>query len=757
MIPGGSAQFLSRAAACVFAVTAVGMLWQVFAHVTQPGDFVVKHLVLDDAVYYAVPARKFVDGLGYSFDGLHRTNGVQPLWAAIVTLLAFFVRDDLTLLRASAAVSGTTWLLAGVLLFRFLRPYGAFAGLAAIGFLTAGVEMRLGLSGMENGVQATLLMLLLHRWRDLEATSATDAAWRSRALRCGVLLALLCLNRVEFPVLAIPFGLRALVLRRRSEPWTQAAWSLRPLVLPAVLAVVAWGVTSRIYFGDWTPVSGSVKAHMTATTPDLPGFLPSYGHHVVQVLGISFLPSLMRGIDWSARALSLGADTAVGLTVGLFCLPLFTGLVPFLAGLRRGTARLASWPVVLLGLAAVVHLALVSKYLRMFTSYCTWYFAVDVLAVWALLGIALGSAKGRLARLACVPALLMILVTGAQRLVFGGAPPDYPLSATGSYVEAGRLAQRWLPPGRRLGAFNAGFISFHAKSHTVVNLDGLMNDGTYLREYFSKNRLPEYVHDTGLEYLVDCLPIHLWQSYDLGTTIRMPKDMRIVQCDPAEDGWLTCILATPEAGKHGANPAPSHPLAAFHWDAIVRGRHALVRTADLATLGPDREVVSTVLEPGSRAPLHLVADRAIARTALDVGGFAQLPPFDLDFGGKVALVAAEVPPGPQRRGSTILVRTYWRAEALGDGDRLEFGLLVGSEGTGSGPEAQWHAPAHGTLPATAWPRGAVIAHTFAVRIPDDARGPLAVAIAVKNGGAALPAATRGDGPVRIGAIEVAAR
>jgi hypothetical protein len=265
------------------------------------------------------------------------------------------------------------------------------------------------------------------------------------------------------------------------------------------------------------------------------------------------------------------------------------------------------------------------------------------------------------------------------------------------------------------------------------------------------------VHDTGLEYLVDCLPIHLWQSYDLGTTIRMPKDMRIVQCEPAEDGWLTCILATPEAGLHGANPAPSHPLAAFHWDAIVRGRHALVRAPELATLGADRQVVSTLLEPGTRAPLHLVADRATARTALDATGFAQLPPLDLEFGGKATLVAAEVPPGPQRRGSTILVRTYWRAEALVADDRLELGLAVGSPGQGTGPVEQWHQPAFGTLPATEWPRGTVIAQTFPVKVPDDVRGPLAVAVAVRNGSTPLSASARGEGPVRVGAIDVAAR
>jgi hypothetical protein len=125
--------------------------------------------------------------------------------------------------------------------------------------------------------------------------------------------------------------------------------------------------------------------------------------------------------------------------------------------------------------------------------------------------------------------------------VFVGAPPDYPRSATGNYVEAGRLAQRWLPPGRRLGAFNAGFISLHAHSHTVINLDGLMNNGTYLREYFAKNRLDEYVHDVGIAWLALGVAglvfrvLQLWIQDGLVTGLVWATK---IITDPFHDIWL---------------------------------------------------------------------------------------------------------------------------------------------------------------------------------------------------------------------------
>ena len=46
-----------------------------------PEQLLVTHLLVDDAFYYAVPARNLLAGLGYSFDGLEPTNGVQTLWA----------------------------------------------------------------------------------------------------------------------------------------------------------------------------------------------------------------------------------------------------------------------------------------------------------------------------------------------------------------------------------------------------------------------------------------------------------------------------------------------------------------------------------------------------------------------------------------------------------------------------------------------------------------------------------------------------
>lgn len=116
----------------------------------QPIDYLRKDLVVDDAIYYLQPARHFVAGLGYSFDGVHRTNGVQPLWAMLITALAFVMRDPDAVLRSMVILSGFFWLAGGWLLFRLLRPMHACAGaIALLVWLMAGFEVRLSMMGME--------------------------------------------------------------------------------------------------------------------------------------------------------------------------------------------------------------------------------------------------------------------------------------------------------------------------------------------------------------------------------------------------------------------------------------------------------------------------------------------------------------------------------------------------------------------------------------------------------------------------------
>ena len=50
--------------------------------------------VPDDASYYLKIAQNYNSGNGFSFDGIHKTNGFQPLWQYILIALTFVCRTN---------------------------------------------------------------------------------------------------------------------------------------------------------------------------------------------------------------------------------------------------------------------------------------------------------------------------------------------------------------------------------------------------------------------------------------------------------------------------------------------------------------------------------------------------------------------------------------------------------------------------------------------------------------------------------------
>ena len=61
----------------------------------------VNHLVrwfnIDDGFFYFKVARNVANGLGFTFDGINRTNGFHPLWMAVCIAVYSIVRTNLIL------------------------------------------------------------------------------------------------------------------------------------------------------------------------------------------------------------------------------------------------------------------------------------------------------------------------------------------------------------------------------------------------------------------------------------------------------------------------------------------------------------------------------------------------------------------------------------------------------------------------------------------------------------------------------------
>lgn len=719
----------------------------------QPIDHLQKNLVVDDAIYYVKPALQLVDGHGYAFDGVHRTNGVQPLWAIVVAGLAFLVPDADALLRAIVLLSGGLWILGGWLLFLLLRPMHAFAGaIALLVWLMAGFEVRLSMMGMENGLHGCVLAFGLWTAQRLAATPADDGAWHRRAFSFGTAAALLSLTRIECGLLAVLWAFWVAWRQRRGGSFVQGCLRTWSYALPLLLLGGLWLGFSRLYFGEWTPISGAVKAWNVATNgtqaPLVDSLLASLRQSAwLSLSGIAL--TLQEHLVPRLQRLPTTEEWAYGL---LAC---FLPLLPRVVALFRPSQWPANTaPRVLLFVFAAAHLVLVSWLLAPYASYCTWYFTAEILLVCLFLGGVVGSLQSWWRWILVLPLAAVVLVSTAVRLPTWFRAPV--TGVTAPYVDTGRWLENWLPPQSTIGCFASGYIALEAESHRVVNLDGLINDGRYLRDYVKKDRIPDYFRDERIGYFADNLPLAQWQRYVKTDAPMLPKDLRPLHCWPTAEGQVVGVLAVPDPAAN----APAHPLGAVFFRALALGEHATIADSERSGLAADLQIVGSYLDAPGGALRHVVLPRPAVGTAIDRAGVSHLGTPEADFAGQVQLLGFEAVPAVARPGASTLVRVYLQAgPSIDPAAEYELTVQVGDAATVGGP-FELHQPlAFGTQPAGNWPAGELRCHTFVVGLPAGfARGNHALWFGVrkKGGESLLAAATAGTAAAlrRLGTLRV---
>src|SRR2546428_7654820 len=254
----------------------------------------------DDTFYYLNVARHVAQGRGFTFDGVHATNGFQPLWMLVLVPLCQAFPGDFPPLRAlillqSMLLTGST-----VLLWRSLRgPLGEAAG-AATSLLLVGMPAASFLwLGMESSL---FLLLLLVTWRSWVSIDAGETPRAGDCWRLGACCSLLFLARLEGAfALVVVLLLGARKLRRSDRP----AAHFTALLLPPAAVAAAYLIWNRWSFGLWLPISGAIKARWFATLglrPRLLGILdvPWIGRHLLErVYGSPLLPEGTRLLSFA--------------------------------------------------------------------------------------------------------------------------------------------------------------------------------------------------------------------------------------------------------------------------------------------------------------------------------------------------------------------------------------------------------------------------------------------------------------------------
>lgn len=441
-------------------------------------------IVADDAYYYFELARNAAAGKGFTFDELAPTNGFHPLWAwLLVPVFWLFSASYWVPIHVALALSCACMVATALILFRlFARHRSPRAGeIAAYAWLLNPFSIALVFRGMEGPLNALVL---------IASMTMLDAV-RGRG-RYAI---------AEVAALGATVGL-ALLARSENILWLAAVglvlvWDipklggLRPTLARAagfvgalLLVTSPWWIWNLVTFGSIVQTSGEAKQMF-----QLHGRLPS-----VAPQGIDGPGDIWTALRGAVRNLFLVAESNFRYAAGEeFSAPrLATWLARITAAYaaaivagalllrRRPAPEAAGLRALRRNIGAAVVLFFVAHFL-VYTfrigSYYSWYFLPPVLVACLGLGLSLGfvSSLGRGWSRALAVAHVALLVAVSYTFTRGHFMP-LPASREAAYVEVGRS----VPPGTRIGLWNAGevgyFFSHHFPEVPVINLDGVVNN-----------------------------------------------------------------------------------------------------------------------------------------------------------------------------------------------------------------------------------------------------------------------------------------
>jgi len=454
----------------------------------------------DDAFYYFQTARNLAVHGFSSFDGIHFTNGYQPLWFLIcVPFFKLFPHGGDVPVRLLLALQVMLATISTMLVVRLFARQAGLAPAALAGAAWVFIFQRIMLNGLETSLLALCYVLLLDQYL---AATREDRITPGRYLLLGLLLALTFLARTDsgFLVLALSLALLIRVLAKRQE---RNGFLL--FVLPLFLFAGGYLASNLAATGHLMPVSGAVKQWYSAQ---------ARGQAVTSAC--CPLQVQLSNLVWPL-AYKKGLVILAGVT-----LPWLLLMLSWLPALRAALAPVRRlWPFFLAATAAYLFYATAfyGPYSR-----TSWYYLPQVLL--ALLSMAMllqllinrwvqrahvgvlrahvgvlrahvgvlraHTGVQRAPAVAVVLAVLCILGIGGFTGLSGwrkmhAAPQgwNYALYLTAQWARHG------LPPGATAGSSSAGILGYYAE-HPVVNTDGLVNDYAFFEQYLQTGRVKEY-------------------------------------------------------------------------------------------------------------------------------------------------------------------------------------------------------------------------------------------------------------------------
>lgn len=498
----------------------------------QPWDWLIRTGTFgDDACYYAAIAFNIANGNGATADGIHTTNGFQPLWALMLIPIYALGASKESAINIAMTILALFSTSTGLVLFLLAkRLWDERVALWVLFFwMTSPTVLRQSLNGMETGLYVFMLsiaaLLIIHNSMRAKQTAFEIAA-------IGFVLGLVVLSRVD----GLPFALAAMIAcatnwaRRACVNGNDASaaqsvgCACRPFaglllakVLILMLAFIAtlspWLVYSFVTTGKLIPESGKA----------------------VRCLSLAYIGAIDEGVTWRVlrHSLTQAISTLLRTQQWNFIKSLITAHVAGKHGTMLLTIALAL--LVLLAafwLARIGYFREVAYMLRSVLKLWFWIaHAVAIVLAYSLyqfgwwffpryffaivpLGIIIGSLlvealrvslerayrNSRLKMLPRVAVISVVLLQFAQ-LFFGWHYMQARMfGGFEEYLNVALWLREHTPKDARIGMFQSGTASY-LSGRTVINLDGVVNGDAL--EAMLNRRMLNYAVSQGITYIAD--------------------------------------------------------------------------------------------------------------------------------------------------------------------------------------------------------------------------------------------------------------
>ena len=442
-------------------------LWQYFhSHVLGLATFCLP----DDALYYFGMARNLATGAGISFDGLHPSNGMHPLWLFVITPifslgLSKWAAIHVVLLFQSVLDTVVVWMI-GLSIYRSLntvvegnRITAALISAAIYGF--SSIVLLRGINGLETTLAALLFVIWFLTY--LQVIERSGSFWW---VVLGTVTGLLMLARTDSFIVLLPATIYLFVERFKRD------W--KGMLIALVIAVVflaPWFIWNYRTFGTIVQSSAEAVPMLAMRKYDV-----IYGNAKYFHLSLDALKNILKPFWLSTFGLSI-----------------------FTIGFRvvRAKKNLSDAEIgIYLLLAGGILLLAVHSLFRGFIR--EWY-VVELLPLFLIgFGISIGMNAGKTSVRSIgrwsLPAIVILL----QVWMYHSA--QYPSQAAVLHVGVPEVER--LTSFAKVATFNSGYYGYFSEHpDRVINIDGVVNSDAL--QALKKGDIHDYLLHDSVSYILD--------------------------------------------------------------------------------------------------------------------------------------------------------------------------------------------------------------------------------------------------------------